>query len=331
MIARRPTLVLLLAVGVALLEATAAGGQAPGRRVPRVVMVNLPLDGETAAGFQTLRRGLRELGWIEGQTVALEYRGAGKEDRFPAVAAEAVRSAPDVIVTGGSGAGAAVAKATASIPIVMATATDPVAAGHAVSLARPGKNVTGQLLFAHEMAAKRMEVLKQTLPRVSRVTALWRSSAGSAGYLRETETAARALGVTVDPVEVKATADLPALVERAAKGRAGALVMIQSTFFVGDAVSEQIVQLALRHRLPTFHFEARFADRGGLVSFGPDVRENFRRAAGQVDKILKGARPDDLPFEAPTTFELVVNLRTARALGIEIPTAVRVRATRLVE
>lgn len=275
-----------------------------------------------AEGF---RQGLRELGYVEGQNILLEYRWAGgNPDRLPALAAELVRLNVNVIVTGGEQAILAAKRATGTIPIVMGASNDPVGAGLVASLARPGGNVTGMTILSPELSQKRLELLKEVVPRASRVAVLYNPAfPGTALDLRQTRDAARTLGLALHDVEVQRPAELEAAFATA-RERAEALIPLADPFFT--AHHARIVDLARKHRLPGVYYWKEYVAAGGLMSYGPSLRELYRRAATHVDKILKGARPGDLPVEQPTTFELVINLTTAKTFGLTIPRSVMARA-----
>ncbi len=278
-------------------------------RVPRLGY--LALSAGIFAG--EFHQGLRELGYVEGQNILIEWRFAeGREERLPELAAELVRLQVDVIVT--QGVEEAARQATSTIPIVMATSADPVATGAVASLAHPGGNVTGLTAAGPELGPKRLELLKEALPGVSRVAVLWDSSdRGKAVEMRGIEAAARTLGVQVQSLEVRGPDDFEAAFEAATDGRAEALMPLRSPLIAFQR--SRIVDLAAMNRLPAMYSGREFVDAGDLMSYGPNQTDSFRRAATYVDKILKGAKPADLPVERPTKFELVINLKTTQALG----------------
>src|SRR3979490_641822 len=272
---------------------------------------------------------LRELGWIEGSTVAIEYRWAeGSSERFGEIAAEFVRLKVDVIVTSG-GAGVAAKQATSTIPIVLALANDPVGGGLAPSLARPGGNVTGLSLLAPDLAGKRLENLRQVLPDVRRLAIL-----GNAGYpaavveMVDLQLTARKLGLEAMIPEVRRAEDMAPTIEQL-KGRVDALYVCADPLISTNLV--RINALALAAQLPTMHGARYYVDGGGLMSYGPNYRDMFRRAGDYVDKILRGTRPGDLPIEQPTKFELVISLKTAKALGITVPPSILATADEVIE
>jgi putative ABC transport system substrate-binding protein len=272
---------------------------------------------------------LRELGWIEGSTVAIEYRWAeGSSERFGEIAAEFVRLKVDVIVTSG-GAGVAAKQATSTIPIVLALANDPVGSGLAASLARPGGNVTGLSLLSPDLAGKRLENLRQVLPDVRRLAIL-----GNAGYpaavaeMIDLQATARKLGLETMIPEVRRAEDMIPAIEQL-KGRVDALYVCADPLISTNQV--RINTLALAAQLPTMHSAGYYVEGGGLMSYGPHYADLFRRTGDYVDKILRGTKPGDLPIEQPTKFELVINLKTAKALGITVPPSVLATADEVIE
>ncbi len=292
----------------------------------------------TLAGSPLLReafhQGLRELGYVEGSNVVIENRAAeGKLERFPALAAELVALKVDVIVVGNTLAALAAKQATRTLPIVFANASDPVTEGLVASLARPGGNVTGLSNLAPGLVGKRLELLKQTVPGVSRVAVLWQPG-GSGGsmdkdMLTEAEVAGRALGVRLQFVEARGPEDFDRAFSDMTGARAGALTVLPIVMFFQER--RRLVDLATKNRLPAVYPHREFVDAGGLMTYGPNLADLFRRAATYVDKILKGTKPADLPVEQPTKFELVVNLKTAKALGLTIPQSVLGRADEVIQ
>ena len=274
---------------------------------------------------------LRELGWIEGKTFAFERRYAeNRPERLPELAAELVQLNVDVIVTVGTLAPLAAKRATTTIPIVMTTAGDPLGSGLVATLAQPGGNVTGMSLMAPDIAGKRLELLKELLPRFDRVAVLWNAANPySANVFKETQVAGRVLGVQVQSLEVRNPEDLDGAFEAARQQHPDALVSVEDPFTA--TYRKRITDFAIAARLPSLYGLREDVDAGGLVSYGANLAELFRRAAGYVDKILKGAKPADLPVQQPTTFELVVNLNTARLLGLEIPPTLLARADEVIE
>jgi putative ABC transport system substrate-binding protein len=283
---------------------------------------------------EAFRQGLRDLGYVEGRTVVIEYRDAeGKLERLPALAVELVALKVDVILAGGTPQALAAKQATRTLPIVFAAHADPVGSGLVTSLARPGGNVTGLSLLAPELVGKRLERLKQAVPGVNRVAVLWEPGAyvelTERDILKETEVAARALGVRLQFVEARGPADFDRAFSDMTRARAGALTVLPSTMFIIER--RRLVDLAAKNRLPSVYTSREYVDAGGLMSYGPSIADLFRRAATYVDKILKGAKPGDLPVEQPTKFELVINLKTAKALGLTIPPSVLSRADEVLQ
>jgi putative ABC transport system substrate-binding protein len=283
---------------------------------------------------EVFRQGLRDLGYVEGRNVVIEYRDAeGKPERLPALAAELVGLKVDVIVAGGQPHALAAMQATRTLPIVFIGAADPVTSGLVTSLARPGGNVTGLSFLAPELVGKRLELLKQAVPGVTRVAVLWepggQGERTAKDMLKQAEAAARALGVRPQFVEARGPADFDRAFSDMTRARAGALTVLGSVMFVNER--RRLVDLAAKNRLPAVYLSREFVDAGGLMSYGPNVADLFRRAATYVDKILKGAKPGDLPVEQPTKFELVINMKTAKALGLTIPQSLLGRADHVVE
>jgi putative ABC transport system substrate-binding protein len=281
---------------------------------------------------EAFRRGLRDLGYVEGRNVVIEYRDAeGKLERFPALAAELVALNVDVIVAGNVPQAIAAMHATRTLPIVFAAAADPVASGLVSSLARPGGNVTGLSLMFPELVVKWLELLKQAVPEASRIALLWQP--GVVGertekdILMEAEAAARALGVRLQVVEVRGSADFDRAFSDMTKARTDALAVV--TTFFGER--RRLLDLAAKNRLPTVFPYKEYLEAGGLIAYGPNVADLYRRIATYVDKILKGAKPADLPVEQPTKFDLVINLTTAKALGLEVPPTLLARADEVIE
>ena len=279
-------------------------------------------------------QGLRDLGYVEGRNVVIEYRDAeGKSERFPALAAELVALKVDVIVAPGTPAALAAKQATRTLPIVFPIAGDPVTSGLVTSLARPGGNVTGLSILDPDLVGKCLEQLKQAVPGVSGVAVLWQP--GGLGertdkdMLKGAEVAARALGVRLQFVEARGPADIDRAFSEMTRARAGALTVLPSTMFLHER--RRLVDLAARNRLPAVYPWREAVDAGGLMAYGANIADLFRRAATYVDKILKGAKPADLPVEQPTKFELVINLKTAKALGLTIPQSVLGRADQVIE
>ena len=326
----RRKLLIAAAAGPALAWAGAVRAQAPAK-VPRIGLLSPFSPSDTALWHQAFRLGLRDLGWVEGKNIGIEYRYAeGRSDRLPELAADLVRLKVDVIVASVLPDAVAAQKATRAIPIVMASVSDPVAVGLVESLAHPGGNVTGLSQIASDLAGKRLELLKEIVPKLSRVAVLWNpQNPASTISWKEIQLPARQLGVQLDSLEVRSPDDFDKVFEAATRARAGALFIIADPVIVTNL--KRIAGLAAKRRLPSIFQFSEFADSGGLVSYGPDRADLYRRAATFVNKILKGAKPGDLPVEQPTKFELVVNLKTARAIRITIPQSVLFRADRAIE
>jgi putative ABC transport system substrate-binding protein len=312
--------VLRVLLGLSLAVAPLAAESQPAARVPRVGYLGSSSPSLESHYVEAFVTKLRDLGYIEGQNVAIEYRWAdGHDDRLSGLAAELVRLHPDVIVTTGTPSAFAAKEATKSIPIVMASAGDPVRSGLVASLAHPGGNVTGFTVLGPELEGKRLELLKQALPRISRVAVLWNpANPAIKFYFREAQAAARALRVTLEPVvEVRRAEDLEGGLARIASAGPQALMVLADRFLLAHRA--RIVEFATARRLPGMYAYRGYVDAGGLMSYAPSDIELFRGAAGYVDKILKGAKPGDLPVQEPPKFELVINLRAARGLGLTIP------------
>jgi putative ABC transport system substrate-binding protein len=276
-----------------------------------------------------LQQGLRELGYVEGKNIVIEWRAAdGKLDRRPALAAELARLKVDIIVAVGPGDTLAARKATATIPIVTILGGDP-GYGFVASLARPGGNVTGLSILSPELSGKRLELLKETIPKLSRV-AVFVSSTGTeyAQVTKEIDLAAAALGVKLQQLDILNPKDIETAFRTAGKGRAEAVLLLQSP--VLNSQRRQLVELAVQSRLPAIYYAAEWVEDGGLVTYGVSFTELFRRAAIYVDKILKGAKPADLPVELPKKFEFIINLKAAKQIGLTIPPNVLVRADRVI-
>ena len=323
----------LAGTGAVLLAAPlAAEAQQPAGKVSRIGYLS-PLspaaDATRREGFQ---QGLERLGYREGQNIAIEYRWAeGKLDRQDDLATELVRLKIDVfLAAGGNHTVRAARKATASIPIVMTAADDSVASGFVASLARPGGNVTGLNTQTADLAAKRLELLREVLPSIHRVAVLWNPTVPERVIdLKHTQVAARTLHVEIQSLEVRRPEDLDDKFTAMVKGRAEALVILADP--VTHTHRVKIIDLATKKRLPTMFTQRQPVDAGGLVSYGTNYEALFRRAADFVDRILRGTKPADLPVEQPTTFELVINLKTAKALGLTIPLSVLQRADQVLE
>jgi putative tryptophan/tyrosine transport system substrate-binding protein len=324
---RRRALLLLLCLGAELPGARSARGQSAAK--PPVIGL---LDaGQRLEWWAVFRKEMQGLGYVEGQTVAFEERFAnGKFDQLAALAQELVRLKVAVIVTSGTVTAAVGRDATRTIPIVMATGDDPVAGGLVKSLARPGGNLTGVTSLNAQVMGKRFEQLREALPKITRLAVLWhRENAASATQVREIEKAARPSKVTVQSVSVKTADELAQAFVTIGREHASAVFVLSGPSFFSER--QRLAELALKHRLPSMFPQSEFVDAGGLLSYGPSYAGLFRQAAHYVDKILKGANPGELPIEQPTTFELVINLKTARALGVTLPSQTLLRADRSIQ
>ena len=329
--ARRSVLYLLCAVLVAL--CSFAEAQQP-KKIPQigVLLPWAPGSGVSVSFLQAFRQGLQELGYVEGQNLAIEYRYAeGLLERNPTLAAELVGLKVDIIVTTAGPPAHAAKQATTTIPIVFTQVLNPVAEGLVASIARPGGNITGLSQMGSELAGKRLELLKDAFPKISRVALLLRTagSQASVARLKETQVAAQGMGVQIQPLDVDSSDDLDAAFKAATTARAGALIVVQTAFI--NTHRARIVELATKSRLPTMFEERTHVESGGLMSYGPSFFELHRRAATYVDKILKGAKPADLPVEQPTKFEFVVNLKAAKQIGLTIPPNTLARADRVIK
>ena len=276
-------------------------------------------------------QGLRELGYVEGQNIVVEGRWYGERtDRLPALAGELARLKVDVIVAGAAPAPEAARRATSTIPIVMANHNDPVGSGLVASLARPGRNVTGMSTLSPELIGKRLQLFREAIPGISRVAVLSNPAVPSQALeLKEAKVAAGLLKVQLQLLEARAPADFAGAFSAMTKERADGVIIITSAMFYAERT--RIAKLAAESRVPAIYAVREFAEAGGLMTYGPDVHESFRRAAGYVDKILKGAKPGDLPIEQPTKLELVINLETAKALGLTMPPSLLARADQVIE
>jgi len=326
----RREILIAAAAWSALVWAGTARAQAPAvvRRIAHLSHIS-PAD--AAPWHQAFLLALRDLGWVEGKNVRIEYRYAeGRADRLPGLAAELVRLKFDAIVAANPTAALAAQKATSTIPVVVVAAGDPVALGLADSLARPGRNVTGLSTMTFELSGKRLELLKEIIPKLSRVAVLWNpQNPASTLNWKEIQLPARQLGIQLHSMEVRSLDDFDKAFEAATKARAGALTILPDSVITANL--KQLADLAVKGRLPSIYHFSEFAEIGGLVTYGTDRADLYRRAASFVDKIFKGAKPGDLPIDQPTKFELVINLKTAKALGITIPQSVLLQADRVIE
>jgi putative ABC transport system substrate-binding protein len=310
----------------------AAEAQQAGKVYRMGILGNVPLtDTEGARLWGALMQGLRELGYVESQNVIVEHLSTeGRPERLPALATQLVRWKPDVIVVPSNSNALAARKATQTIPIVAATLSE--GSGAIASLARPGGNVTGITLFAPEIAGKQLELLKEIVPHVSRVAILWNPITGSNQgrlYLDAAQSAARALGIQLQVLEARQPKDIERAFTAMSRERAGALLVLADAMFILQRT--QIADRAATAHLPAMYTLREHMEAGGLAFYGPSMADNFRRAASYVDRILKGANPADLPVERPTKFELVINLKPAKALGLTIPPSLLQRADQVIE
>jgi len=317
--------------GLSVLATPLAAEAQAGKKARIGVLMLPPRAGAGGTYIQAFREGLGDLGYVEGQNLLLEIRWAeGKSDLLQGLAAELLTTRPDVLVTSGSEAILTLKRATGVVPIIMATVMDPVALGIAASLAQPGGNLTGLAILSPELTAKRLQLLKEVVPRLARVAVLWNpANPGNALMLREVETASQILGVRWQEVAVRGPDDLAGAFNAILGAQSNGILAIEDSMLVSHR--SRIVESVARTRLPAMYAFRQFVDAGGLMSYGPDIPDSFRRAAAYVDKILRGAKPADLPVEQPTKFELVINLKTAKALGITIPQSVLIRADQIIE
>jgi len=314
-----------------LLFAFRVTAQAQPKKVHRIGYLDGASLSVNADRIEAFRQGLRELGYVEGKNIIIEWRHAeGKADRLPSLAAELAGLTVDVIVTGGTAATRPAKEATATIPIVMGQDSDPVGSGFVVSLARPGGNVTGLSTLLPEISGKRLEILKEAVPKLSRVAVFGTSTLpDNAQRLREVELAAKAFGVKLQYLDVLGPKDIETAFRAAVKGRADAMLW-QVAGGVANAHRTQILELAVKSRLPAVYHNSVYVDAGGLMTYSASITDLDRRAATYVDKILKGAKPADLPIEQPTKFELIINLKAAKQIGLTIPPNVLARADRVI-
>jgi putative ABC transport system substrate-binding protein len=317
--------IFVLALAISILATPLAAEAQQAGKIPRIGVLQVWSSADPMV--ERIRQGLREAGYVDGRTIAIEFRLAeGKTERLPALAAELVQLKVDAIMTFGDPGIRAAQQATRTIPIVVAT-DDLVGAGLVASLARPGGNITGVSILASELNVKRLELLKETLPGASRIAALWDPGTGTF-HLKGLEAAARSLGVELQILEVQHPEDFRRGFEAAKKGRAGALNVLASPLLYG--YRQTIIELAAKNRLPAIYQWREMPEAGGLMSYGPTLSGFLRLCVAALDKILKGAKPADLPIEQPTKFELVINLKTAKALGLTIPKSVLDRADEVI-
>jgi putative tryptophan/tyrosine transport system substrate-binding protein len=318
-------LLFILAVVILAFVYTAEAQQA--KKIPRIGFLAV---NPATSRQEAFREGLHELGYVEGKNIVIEWRTAdGQSDRLPDLAAELVRLKVDAIVTAGAASTRPAKAATVTIPIVMALDNDPVGSGFVASLARPGGNITGLSQMAPELAGKRLELLKEVVPRLLRVAVLGEfKNPGNAQALKETELAAVAFGLQLQSLDVRSPKDIETAFREASKGRADAALVLGGP--ITTAQQGHIVELATKNRLPVIYPQSDYMDAGGLMFYGPSISDLYRRAAVFVDKILKGAKPADLPVEQPTKFEFIINLKAAKQIGLTIPPNVLVRADKVI-
>jgi putative tryptophan/tyrosine transport system substrate-binding protein len=324
-----PQKILLLALCFLLLALGFSAEAQQQAKVPKIGW--LGARSASAPAREVFRREIRALGYVEGKDIAFEYRYAeGKLDRLPTLADELVRLKVDVLITPATPAAVAAKHATRTIPIVFYTGSDPVALGLVDSLARPGGNITGFTTIAAVLVGKQLELLKETIPRLSRVAALWNPEDPiSAQSWKESQLPAREMGLQLHSMEVSRADKFESAFKEATKASSAALALMGSPFFFSN--QKQIVDLAAKHRLAAIYANGEFVASGGLMSYGADEDEAYRRAAVFVDKILKGTKPADIPVEQPTKFELVINLKTAKQIGLTIPPNVLARADKVIK
>jgi putative tryptophan/tyrosine transport system substrate-binding protein len=315
----RRTIQCFITLALGLLVAPLASDAQPPGKIPRVGILTAVTAPTIEPLQELLRQGLRERGYVEGQHIVLESRSAeGHYERLPALAAEMVARPVDVLVTWGTPATVAAKKATSTVPILFFGVGDPVGSGLVASLARPGGNVTGVTNLTAELSAKQLELLKEVVPGLTQIAVLRNPrNPASAVQLQWTELAAQPLGMQLHVVDVRDPSEFEAAFLSMTRERAGALIVLADTMFLNQR--RQIADLALKHRLPATFNWREYAEAGGLIAYGPRLADQWRRVAEFVDKILKDVRPADLPVEQPTTFELVLNLKTAQALGLTLP------------
>ena len=322
---------LYLLTSVYLATANLADAQQAAKKVPIIGVLRSESPSSHASEHEALRQGLRERGYVEGKNLVIEYRYAeGKLDRLPELATELVRLKVDVILVGGGSATAAARQATTTIPIIVGSAGDLVGSGVVSSLAQPGGNITGSTNVDADFSARRLELLKEAFPKLSRVAVVGgEGSQGDQDELKETRGAARPLGVRIQSLVVKDSSQIQGAYTAMTKERAEALIILNNTF--NFLHRSQLSELAVKYRLPTMFGRAAFVEAGGLMSYAASRIDSFRRAAYFADKIFKGAKPADLPVEQPTKFEFVINLKTAKQIGVTIPQSVLYRADKVIK
>jgi putative ABC transport system substrate-binding protein len=323
--------VLSFALSVMLLNLSPTAGAQQTAKVDHIGFLDEGSISRRAHLWEALRQRLREIGYLEGQNVAFESRGAdGNIETLANVATELVRLKVSIVVTAGTRAALAAKKATSTIPIVMATGTDPVGVGLIASLSRPGGNVTGVTTVSAELGGKRLDLLQEVVPRLSRIAVMRDARPGASELaLKDAQAAAQALGVQLQILEVGSPKDFDSAFSAMGRERSGALLVISTPMLFNER--RRIVELAAKHRLPAVYHWKEYVDAGGLMSYGPDLAEGFRRAAVYVEKIFKGAKPAELPVEQPTKFELVINLKAAKQIGLTMPPNVLARADKVIK
>ena len=323
--------IFIATLALSLLWAPLAADAQQSGKVPRIGFLGNSTATLEANLVGPFREGLRDLGYVEGRNILIEYRWAdGKYERFPTLIAELIAQKVDVIVTAGTPAALAVKKATTSIPLVMVAVGDPVGTGIVASLARPGGNITGLTSIAADLEGKRLELLREVIPKLSHIAVLWNpASPFQVVAEKELQAAAQMLRIKVLSLGVRAAEELDNAFAAILRERPGGLLVLADRLFLHNRT--RIVDFAAKQRLPGVHAYRELVDAGGLMSFGPSYAGMHRRAAIYVDKILKGAKPADLPVEQPTKFELVINLKTAKALGLKIPQSVLIRADEVIQ
>jgi putative ABC transport system substrate-binding protein len=319
----------ILVAAMLLVTAGLAEAQQP-TKIPRIGFLTAGSSSTIPARIDAFRQGLRELGYVEDKNIVIEWRfGEGKLDRLPALVAELVRLKVDVILSAGAAVTRPAKDATRTIPIVMAQDTDPVGNGFVASLARPGGNITGLSSYSAELNGKRLELLKEIVPKLSRLAVIGESTyPGNAQSLKETELAAGALKVQLQYLDVLDPKDIETAFRDTSKGRADGVLLLQSA--VLNSQRKQTAELATKSRLPAIYYAPEFLDAGGLMSYAASITDLYRRAA-TVDKILKGAKPADLPVEQPKKFELIISLKAAKQIGLTIPPNMLVRADQVIK
>ena len=322
---RRREFITLIGGAAVTWPLTAHGQQA---RVPQIGLIQLST--RLPENYRAFRDGLRDLGYVEGQNINLDMRIAEGPNELPKLVKDMLGRPVDIIVTVSARVTLAARAATSTIPIVMLGAGDPVGTGLVASLARPGGNITGLSLLVPELSGKRLALLKELMPQAARIAVLANpANPVTVQQWKETQEAAQLMGIALRLIEVRERNDLDGAISAVAQANVNAVDVLGDPVFVEN--SKQLAELTLKHRLPAIAWQREFADAGGLISYGPSFRDLWRRAASYVDKILKGATPANIPVEQPTKFEFVINMKTAKALGLEIPTTVLARADEVIE